>query len=72
MSKPTTYSYAMTLRLDSQMESELADLAYSLRLSKASTIRRSLRRAIVDHRFAAGMRAEPQGTWRLVSPENSL
>jgi len=72
MSKPTTYPYAMTLRLDSQMESELEDLAYSLRLSKSSTMRRILRRAIVDHRLAAGMGAEPHGTWRVVASEKSL
>ena len=48
MSKPTTYPYSMTLRLSIPMESELEDLAYTLRLSKAGTIRRILRRAIAD------------------------
>jgi hypothetical protein len=38
----------MTLRLSNEMESGLEDLAYTLRLSRAGTIRRLLRRAIAD------------------------
>ena len=48
MSKPTRYSYSMTLRLEPSMESELEDLAYTQRTSKAGTIRRILGRAIAD------------------------
>ena len=40
--------FAMTLRLDPGMETELENLAYTLRLSKAGTIRRALRRAIAE------------------------
>ena len=38
----------MTLRLDTRMESELEDLAYTQRTSKAGTIRRILGRAIAE------------------------
>ena len=48
MSKPKTFPYCMTLRLSAPMESELENLAYDWRLSKAGTIRRILRRAISD------------------------
>ena len=48
MSRPKTFPYAMTLRLSSEMETALEDLAYSRRLSKAGTIRQILRRAIAD------------------------
>ena len=48
MSKPKTFSYGMTLRLTAPMESELENLAYTLRLSKAQFIRRAIRRAIAD------------------------
>jgi hypothetical protein len=48
MSRPTRYSYSMTLRLEPRMESELEDLAYDRHLSKAGTIRRILARAIAD------------------------
>jgi hypothetical protein len=40
----------MTLRLTIPMESELEDLAYTLRLSKAGTIRRILGRAFAGAR----------------------
>jgi hypothetical protein len=48
MSRPKTFPYAMTLRLSSEMETALEDLAYSRRLSRAGTIRQILRRAIAD------------------------
>ena len=48
MSRPTRFSYCMTLRLEPNMESGLEDLAYTLRLSRAGTIRRLLRRAIAE------------------------
>jgi hypothetical protein len=50
MSRPTTFPYAMTLRLSNEMQNGLEDLAYDLRLSRAGTIRRILRRAITDAR----------------------
>jgi hypothetical protein len=48
MSRPKNFPYAMTLRLTAPMESELENLAYTLRLSKAQFIRIALRRAIAD------------------------
>jgi predicted transcriptional regulator len=48
MSRPTRYSYSMTLRLEPSMESELEDLAYGRNLSKAGFIRRCIRQAIAD------------------------
>ena len=48
MSRPTRYSYSMTLRLEPSMGSELEDLAYRQRTSKAGTIRRILGRAIAQ------------------------
>jgi hypothetical protein len=48
MSKLKTFPYCMTLRLTAPMESELENLAYDLRLSRAGTIRRILSRAIAD------------------------
>ena len=48
MSKLKTFPYCMTLRLTAPMESELENLAYDLRLSRAGTIRQILRRAIAD------------------------
>jgi hypothetical protein len=48
MSKPRNYPYSMTLRLSTPMQSEVENLAYDLRLSKAQFIRRALRRAIAD------------------------
>jgi hypothetical protein len=50
MSKLKRFPYCMTLRLSAPMESELENLAYDLRLSRAGTIRRILRRAITDAR----------------------
>jgi hypothetical protein len=50
--RPLRYSYCMTLRLEPAMESQLEDLAYDMRLSKAGAIRRILARAIADtHRL---------------------
>jgi hypothetical protein len=46
MSKPKTHEYAMTLRLENQMADELEDIAFTLRLSKAGFVRRSIRRAL--------------------------
>ena len=40
--------YAMTLRLESHMADEIEDIAYTLNLSRAAFIRRSIRRGI-DH-----------------------
>ena len=48
MTRPTRYSYSMTLRLEPGMESALETLAYDQRQSKAGTIRRILCRAIAD------------------------
>ena len=48
MSRQTRFPYCMTLRLTAPMESELANLAYDLRLSRAGFIRIALRRAIAD------------------------
>ena len=48
MSRPKNFPYAITLRLTNDMETGLEDLAYDLRLSRAGTIRRILRRAITD------------------------
>ena len=48
MSKTKTFPYCMTLRLSAPMESELENLAYDRRMSKAGFIRRALRRAIAD------------------------
>jgi hypothetical protein len=48
MNRQTTFPYAMTLRLTIPMESELENLAYDWRLSKAGTIRRILGRAIAQ------------------------
>jgi hypothetical protein len=44
MNRSTSFPYAMTSNMDAEIES----LAYSLQLSKAGTIRRILRRAIVE------------------------
>jgi hypothetical protein len=48
MSRQTSFPYCMTLRLTAPMESELENLAYDLRLSRAGFIRIALRRAIAD------------------------
>ena len=48
MSRSRNYPYAMTLRLSSPMQSEVENLAYDLRLSRAGFIRIALRRAIAD------------------------
>ena len=48
MSRSRNYPYAMTLRLSSPMQSEVENLAYESRLSKAQFIRIALRRAIAD------------------------
>jgi predicted transcriptional regulator len=63
MSRPTTFPYAMTLRLSSEMETALEDLAYDLRLSRDETIRRILGRAIADayQRPAANQSLESRG-----------
>jgi predicted transcriptional regulator len=46
MSQPKKYPVAMTLRLQEQVADEIEDIAFTLNLSKASFIRRSIRRAI--------------------------
>lgn len=48
MTRSTRYPRCMTLRLDPRMDDDLDDLAYDLRLSRAGTIRRILRRAIAE------------------------
>ena len=48
MSKMKTFPYCMTLRLTAPMESELENLAYDLRLSKAGFIRRCIRHGIAN------------------------
>jgi hypothetical protein len=40
------HTYAMTLRLDEQMADSVEDVAFSLNLSQAAFIRRSILRAI--------------------------
>jgi hypothetical protein len=46
MSKPKQHPYAMTLRLQTAMAEDIEDLAYTLNLSRAAFVRRSIRRAI--------------------------
>jgi hypothetical protein len=46
MSKPQQHQYAMTLRLQQQMADEVEDIAYTLNLSRAAFVRRSIRRAL--------------------------
>ena len=48
MSRSRNYPYSMTLRLSSPMQSEVENLAYDSRLSKAQFIRFALRRAIAE------------------------
>ena len=48
MSRQTRFPYCMTLRLTAPMESELENLAYDLRLSKAGFIRHCIRQAITN------------------------
>jgi predicted DNA-binding protein len=48
MSKTKTFPYCMTLRLSAPMESELENLAYDRRMSKAGFIRACIRQAIAD------------------------
>ena len=48
MSRSRNYPYAMTLRLSQPMQSEVENLAYDSRMSKAQFIRTVLRRAIAD------------------------
>ena len=64
MSRQTTFPYAMTLRLSRNMESELENLAYDLRLSRAGTIRRILGRAIAEayERPAVSVLVQSRGT----------
>ena len=46
MSKPKRHEYAMTLRLEDHMADEVEDIAYTLNLTRAAFVRRSIRRAI--------------------------
>jgi hypothetical protein len=48
MSRQTRFPYCMTLRLAAPMESELENLAYDRRMSKAEFIRRCIGQAIAD------------------------
>jgi len=46
MSKPKQHPYAMTLRLQNEMAEKVEDIAFTLNLSRAAFVRRSIRRAI--------------------------
>jgi hypothetical protein len=46
MSKPKQHEYAMTLRLQQAMADEIEDIAYTLNLTRAAFVRRSIRRGI--------------------------
>jgi predicted transcriptional regulator len=46
MSKPKQHPYAMTLRLQTEMAEEIENIAFTLNLSRAAFVRRSIRRAI--------------------------
>jgi hypothetical protein len=46
MSKPKQHEYAMTLRLENQMADDVEDTAFSLNLTRAAFVRRSIRRAL--------------------------
>lgn len=46
MSKPHKHPFAMTLRLDQQMADEIENIAFTLNLSRAAFVRRSIRRAL--------------------------
>jgi predicted transcriptional regulator len=46
MNNPKEHQYAMTLRLQQQMADEVEDIAYTLNLSRAAFVRRSIRRAL--------------------------
>lgn len=46
MTKPKEHSYAMTLRLQNEMAEEVENIAFTLNLSRAAFVRRSIRRAI--------------------------
>ena len=48
MSRPKNFPYAMTLRLTMPMQTEVENLAYDSRMSKAQFIRTVLRKAIAD------------------------
>jgi len=48
MPRPTNFPYCFSLRLASGMQTELEDMAYQFRISRAQFIRRALRRAIVE------------------------
>jgi hypothetical protein len=50
MSQPKQHPFAMTLRLQHEMAAEVEDIAYTLNLSRAAFIRRSIRRAIEQAR----------------------
>jgi len=45
MTKPKLH-YAMTLRLQNEMADEIENVAYTLNLTRAAFVRRSIRRAI--------------------------
>jgi hypothetical protein len=46
MNKPKKHPFAMTLRLDEHMAEEVENIAFTLNLSRAAFVRRSIRRAI--------------------------
>src|ERR1039457_7245522 len=48
MSRSRNYPFSMTLRLTTPMQSEVENLAYDLRLSKAGFIRHCIRQGIAD------------------------
>ena len=46
MTRPQQHPYAMTLRLQTEMAEEVENVAFTLNLSRAAFVRRSIRRAI--------------------------
>jgi predicted transcriptional regulator len=48
--KPKQHPFAMTLRLRNEMAEEVENIAYTLNLTRAAFVRRSIRRAI-DHAY---------------------
>ena len=44
--KPKQHPFAMTLRLQNEMADEIENVAYTLNLTRAAFVRRSIRRAI--------------------------
>ena len=51
MTKLKQLPYAMTLRLKNEMAEDVEDIAYTLNLSRAAFVRRSIRRGIEQARL---------------------